>query len=49
MGSRVDRVKEAVQLKVEKKKHPTARSVAQILKNCRVFPCPEVLSHGAVI
>lgn len=34
MGSRVDRVNETEQLKAGKKKHPTARSVVQILKNC---------------
>lgn len=32
MGRRVDRVNETAQLKAGKK-HPTARSVAQILKN----------------
>lgn len=49
MGSRVDWVNETAQLKAGKKKPPTARSVARILKNCRVFPCPGVLSHGAVM
>lgn len=49
MGSRVDRVNETVKLKAGKKKYPTERSVAEILKNCRVFPCPEVVSRGAVM